>query len=67
MMKKGDEYVGEKSGLRLKIRDITLRSVIADVQRRIVDKKTGEIVIEDREREISKDIIELALKGYKKV
>jgi hypothetical protein len=41
--------------------------VIADVQRRIVDKKTGEIVIEDREREISKDIIELALKGYKKV
>lgn len=65
-MKKGDNFRGIQSGLRLTLRDIKGKTYFFTVERKVVDKKTGEIVIEEREREVSLDLLHFFMKGYEK-
>jgi hypothetical protein len=63
-MKKGDSYVGETSGLCLKIGDKTKDGVNMEIERRIIDRKTGEVKIEVRERFVPNALVATVLLGY---
>lgn len=65
-MKKGDRYVGKVSGLCLEVKDTAKGSCTVEAERRVTDKKTGEIVIEKRIRVIENNNLKTALMGYKK-
>jgi hypothetical protein len=65
-MKKGDKYVGKKSGLCLKIKDTSAKELIVMAERRTVDKRTGEIKVEERERVVPIRLVPTMLLGYEK-
>ena len=65
-MKKGGRFVGVVSGLCLEIRDKTAKGFQVECERRIVDKKSGEITIEKRLRDVSAADMPRVLKGYRK-
>lgn len=63
-MKKGDEYIGKESGLRLKVRDKTANSILIEVERRVIDRRTAKIRVDTREREVPNDLVNYLLLGY---
>lgn len=66
-MKKGDEYRGRESGLWLKIRAIDKKVAQITVQRRVVDRSTGEIKFDERQRDVPLEMMPTVLRGYEKV
>lgn len=66
-IKMGDEFIGATSGLRLEVGDIDGDSYTLKCERRVVDRKTGEILTETRDRTVEKRHLARVLKGYKKV
>ena len=65
-MKKGDEYRGKESGLRLRIKDTSVKSITVEVERRVVDRRTAEIRLETRERVVPKELVDSLLLGYER-
>lgn len=65
-MKKNDTYVGNETGLCLKIQDVKAKVVKFTVERRIVDRSTGEIKIVVNEREAPSNTMPTVLRGYHK-
>lgn len=63
-MKTGETYIGDESGLWLKIRAKKGKNFVVDVQRRTVDKKTGEIVVVTNERTVPEHLVPYLLAGY---
>lgn len=53
-MKPGDVLTSKQgTGLTLTIKAITKKKITVVVERRIVDRKTGELTVEKREREVA--------------
>lgn len=65
-MKKGDKYVGKTSGSCLVITDIKGSTYELECERRLVDKRTGELILEKRTRTVNKKDMPFVLAGYTK-
>lgn len=63
-MKKGETYIGDESGLWLKVRDKKGKNFVVEVQRRKIDRKTGEITYHVNEREVPEHLVHFLLLGY---
>lgn len=63
-MKKGD-VLTSPSGRTAKITKVTTKLVTVEVERRILNKSTGELKVEKRTREIPVDRWSAFAKGYK--
>lgn len=65
-MKTGDKWIGKQSGLCLEVQDSDKDSATLLCERRIVNRSTGEIVIEKRKRVVDKKDLATVLLGYEK-
>lgn len=64
-MKKGDEFVSDfDETRRLIIRDSNKKSITVEVDRRVIDKNTGEIKLDRRTREVPISILPVLMKSY---
>lgn len=63
-MKTGDTYIGRDSGLCIKIRNKADGMFELECERRILDKKTGEVTIETRTRHVPVGDMHYVLLGY---
>lgn len=61
-----DQYVSTLTGMKLFIIEDDKRknSVLIKVERSVPDKKTGEIKIEEREKEVKRSILPSVLRSY---
>lgn len=65
-MKKGDKYRGLETGLCLEIQDIKKDVVSFSVERRNIDRATGEVKIVVNERQAPTRMMPSVLRGYEK-
>lgn len=64
-MKVGDVFTSSQgTNLRLTITEVKKTQLSFRVQRKVVDRKTGEIVIEERERTVTTEMWPHVLAGY---
>lgn len=61
----GEEYISNQgTNLRLTVKAVSKKDVAVTVERRVVDRKTGELTIEQRERTVPKELWRYVIAGY---
>lgn len=66
-LKVGDQYLSTQgTNLRLTVKAVTRRDVTVTAERKLVDRKTGEVKIENRERTVPKELWPNVIAAYRK-
>jgi hypothetical protein len=67
MTSAGEKYISAQgTNLRLTVKEVTPADVTFEVERKIVDRKTGELTIETRERTVPKELWRHVISAYSK-